>query len=104
MSNEELSQTLERLHEQLAQHPQLDAPTLHSLKSLLDEIQLACLNAEQRVEVNSTKNPTPNVGAEHNQGSINQRLQDVITDFEVRHPKLTATLSQIADRLSDIGI
>ncbi len=100
MSNVELSQTLERLHAQLAEHPELDAPTLQSLKVLLDEIQTACMNAE--VERGVQENGPPE--SEPQSESINQRLQDVITDFEVRHPRLTATLSQIADRLSEIGI
>lgn len=96
MANEELAQTLDRLHDQLSRGPQLDEATLRSLRTLLEEIQVVCENAQTGTsEMTET--------AEQDR-SLNQRLQDVIEDFESRHPQLTKTLSQIADRLSDMGI
>lgn len=97
MANEELAQTLDRLHQQLSHGPQLDEANLRSLRALLDEIEIACARSEQS---GSTASP-PEIAEER---SLNQRLQEVIADFEHRHPQLTTTLSQIADRLSDMGI
>jgi hypothetical protein len=93
MANEELAQTLDRLHQQLSQNPQLDEANLRSLRLLLDEIQTVCAQS-------GTATPSQNL----QERSLNQRLQEVIEDFELRHPQLTTTLSQIADRLSDMGI
>ncbi len=36
--------------------------------------------------------------------SLFERLQETISHFEVEHPSLTATLSQVLDSLSNIGI
>jgi hypothetical protein len=94
MANEELAQSLDRLKQQLSHGPQLDEATLHSLRVLLDDIQRVCANPE----------PAAPDEVEVEERSLNQRLQDVIEDFELRHPQLTSTLSQIADRLSDMGI
>ena len=93
MANEELAQTLDRLHDQLSRGPQLDEATLRSLRTLLEEIQVVCENAQPGTPESAEQDRT-----------LNQRLQDVIEDFESRHPQLTKTLSQIADRLSDMGI
>lgn len=108
MANEELAQSLDRLHEQLTHGPQLDGATLQTLRSLLDEIQILCKH-----DATSGSASAVLTGQKAGEGervhsgaslSINQRLQNVIEDFELRHPQLTSTLSQIADRLSDIGI
>lgn len=95
MANEELAQTLDRLHDQLSRSPQLDEATLRSLRALLDEIQVVCDNAQTSGTTAATS---------EQERSLNQRLQSMIEDFESRHPQLTTTLSQIADRLSDMGI
>ena len=93
MGKDELSQTLDRLHSELSQSPQVDEQTLRSMRSLVEEIQGILAKAEK----GEPTQPSPPL-------TINQRLQDLISDFEVRHPQLTATLSQIADRLTDMGI
>lgn len=93
MSNDELSKTLEKLHEELSQNPQLDENTLQSMRSILDEIQAAISRIDLAQPASDSEPLT-----------VTQRLQDMISDFEARHPQLTATLSQIADRLTDMGI
>ena len=108
MANEELAQSLDRLHEQLTHGPQLDGATLQTLRSLLDEIQVLCArNATLGLASAASTGQKAREAEQVHAGeslSINQRLQNVIEDFELRHPQLTSTLSQIADRLSDIGI
>ncbi len=95
MSNDELSKTLEKLHVELSQSPQLDEKTLQSMRSILDEIQMT-ISRMDNIQAEGDSEPVSI--------SIAQRLREMISDFEVRHPQLTATLSQIADRLTDMGI
>jgi DNA repair exonuclease SbcCD ATPase subunit len=93
MSNDELAKTLEKLHEELSQSPNLDERTLRSMRAILEEIQSTIVRNDSAQPATNAEPPT-----------ITQRLQEMISDFEARHPQLTATLSQIADRLTDMGI
>lgn len=36
--------------------------------------------------------------------NLTQRVQAMVSDFEAHHPKLTANLSYVAERLADMGI
>lgn len=99
MTNEELSQTLNRLQEQLAENPQLDEATLQSLRALLDEIEAATLRSQA---ARAAQGAAADETAE--ELSLSQRLRKSVEDFEFRHPQLTVTLSQIADSLAEMGI
>lgn len=99
MTNEELAQTLDRLHDQLAENPQLDEATLQSLRALLDEIEAATLRTEA---AEAARGAAASERAE--ELSLSQRLRKSVEDFEFRHPQLTVTLSQIADSLAEMGI
>ena len=105
MTNQELAQTLDRLHEQLSQSPQLDEATVQSLRALLDEIEAATVRTEA---VASAENAVPSereaAAASAEELSLSQRLRKTVEDFEFRHPQLTVTLSQIADSLAEMGI
>lgn len=93
MANDELPQTLEKLHAELSQSPHVNDQTLRSLRTLLDEIQAVIARADVGEPEESLR-----------KSSLTERFRELIVDFEVRHPQLTATVSQIADRLSDMGI
>ena len=93
MSNEILK-TLEQLHAELAKHPQLDAKTIDSLRTLIAEIPAAIENSEAGTQTTTSGPPR----------DLSERVQELITGFEVRHPQLTATLTKIADGLADLGI
>lgn len=96
MTAEELSQTLRKLHDELSSNPELDENALESLRTLLGEIQVAIARAEgdepQVVHNHPTLIP------------MGERLRLAIDEFEARHPRLTLSLSQIADRLTAMGI
>ena len=98
-TNEELSQTLNRLHEQLSQSPPLDEATVQSLRALLDEIEAATARGEvaESADYVATAESDDDL-------SLSQRMRDAVEDFESRHPQLTVTLSQIADTLAEMGI
>lgn len=97
MAREELLRTLEKLHSELSQNPQLDEGTLQSMRAIVNEIQLSIANS-----VNDKSEASPKIQTET--PFFTERLQDLITRFEARHPQITATLSNIADRLTDMGI
>jgi hypothetical protein len=92
MTGEDLKSTLDRLHQDLASHPNLDRDTAASLGALAKEIE-SILNRDQAFDPGEAK-----------EQSLTGRLQGMITEFELQHPKITNTLSMIAERLSDMGI
>lgn len=92
MTNEDLEQTLDSLHQNLADTPQIDEPTAAKMRLLIDEIQLALARTT----------PSPDATPAHQ--TLTERVQELISDFEVNHPKLTSNLSLIAERLADMGI
>ena len=92
MTNEDLEQTLDSLHQNLAETPQIDEPTAAKMRLLIDEIQSALARSS----------PSPDSTPPHH--TLTERVQELIADFEVNHPKLTSNLSLIAERLADMGI
>ncbi|MEQ1824728.1 MAG: DUF4404 family protein [Pirellula sp.] len=93
MSLNDLPATLEQLHLQLAQHPQLDEQSIQSLRVLAQDIE----NVLNQADGQSDKTQNADM-------SLADRMRNLISDFEVQHPQLTNTLSTIAERLSDMGI
>ena len=93
MPNTKLHEALDALHRELSQSPTLDESTLASMQSIVDEIRVKIASSATSL---SQEMPPPK--------NLNDRLQNMISDFEVRHPQFTALLSQVADRLNDLGI
>ncbi len=93
MSREELSRAIDHLHQALHQDEPLDDEARSALQGILADIQVAMNRSESEPNVHLTANI-----------SLKERLLEMITDFEIRHPQLTSTLTQISDRLSDMGI
>ncbi len=109
MSAQELSQKLSELRAQLAEDAELDEQTRESLTAVLGEIQAAMDRAaQQAVDVNARGSigdqQVDQRADEVAEDSIAGRVREVIEDFEAKHPRLTMTLSMIADRLAEIGI
>ena len=92
MTNDDLGPTLESLQNSLADLPQIDALTAEKLRMLIGDIQLALARSEKASD------------SAMSYGNLTQQMQTMIADFEVNHPKLTANLSYIAERLADMGI
>ena len=93
MKPEELQSTLERLRTELAQTTEVEGSTREALQGLIAEIE--------RIVSDPGGQQQPAEAAGH---SLIQRLQEKIEEFEIRHPQLTAILSQLLDRLAEIGI
>mgnify|MGYP001797142311 CR=1 FL=1 len=92
MTNDDLEATLDSLHQNLAESPQIDELTAAKMRLLIDEIQLALARS------------TPSSDSSSSPQTLTKRVKELISDFEVHHPKLTANLSLIAERLADLGI
>jgi len=89
---DELSDAMNKLHQELVEHPRLDASKIQSLKALMADIQ-------QVIDEQSGERPGASDSA-----TLSTRIQDYVEEFEASYPKLTQTLSMIAERLADMGI
>jgi hypothetical protein len=96
MTGNDLRRTLEQLHLDLSQNPNLDSSTVQSLRTLAEDIQKVLERASSDGEVLASD--------EVENTTLADRMRGLIADFEVQHPQLTSTLSTIAERLSDMGI
>ena len=92
MTNKDLVQTLDSLHQSLAETPQIDEQTAAKIRLLIDEIQLVLARTTL-----STETPPSHQ-------TLTERVRELIDEFEVNHPQLTSNLSLIAERLADMGI
>lgn len=89
MDNQQLRERLEQLHTDLTHTVTVDANTRALLQTLIEDAS-ALLASTDAVPVSHAQ-------------SVRQRLSAAIQQFEVSHPQLTWTLSQISDRLSRMG-
>ena len=90
--NNKLDQQLAEFRALLARSEHLEPETLEALRNLAGDIQ-------QLLESND-----PKLHATAGHSSVSERLSDWIDRFELEHPELTRTLSQVAERLADMGI
>jgi hypothetical protein len=87
MPKKKLRDTLARLHQELAAEPTLDAETSALLREILADIE----------GLLSEGGGAPPEG-------LAARLADTTSNFESSHPRLVATVGQLADALSGMGI
>jgi hypothetical protein len=97
MPRQKLTETLSRLHEELAAEPALNDETAALLRAILADIEK--LLAADQDEAAGAK-----TGAKPENETLVSRLADATADFENSHPRLTATVGQLADALSGMGI
>lgn len=87
MDSNELRQLLERLRSDLAHATGLDESSRQQMQTLVAEIE------------HGVSEP-----ATDTERSLSDRLVEAMTSFEAQHPRLTETLSRIADQLGTMGI
>jgi hypothetical protein len=87
---DDLKLQLEHLHSELQNTECLDPSTVEALKVLAADISAHLERAEQTLAAAD--------------GSISSRLKTMVEDFEMQHPRLTTIVSQLAERLADMGI
>jgi hypothetical protein len=89
MENDKFRKLLEQVHNEIAQAESVDENGQELLAHLAADIQELLERSEPSTESNL---------------SIQERLQKAIDEFEVSHPTLTNTLSQLSAVLSNAGI
>jgi DNA-directed RNA polymerase subunit F len=87
MDAKKFEQLLEKIHEEVGNTDRVDEKGRELLQDLEQEIRSLLARTESQPE-----NPAL------------QRIRDAITHFEVTHPTLTATLSELSTILSNAGI
>ena len=85
MSNEKLQQLLKELHRELGATQALDQQSRALIEKVLQDVDQI------------GEHPDPPDGLEI-------RLREVVLRFESEHPRLAATLGQVADTLGNLGI
>ena len=103
MSTEDLPQRLKQLQDELINTQKLDENSVKLLQALLDDIQFAIGRSADSSE-NVAGKEVADVATNEESNSIGARLQGLIDAFEAEHPKLTSSLSHLAEFLAGIGI
>ncbi|MEM8665984.1 MAG: DUF4404 family protein [Planctomycetota bacterium] len=86
MTDRELNEALEAVHEQLSEADHLDPSDVEKLRTTMNEIQSVLDSQERESE------------------SLSERVSHSAKRFEESHPVLTDTLGRIADMLQQMGI
>lgn len=87
MNSNELRQLLEQLRSDLTQATGLDEASRQHMHTLVTEIERGV-----------------NQPAAETERTLSDRLVEAMTAFEAQHPRLTETLSRLADQLGSMGI
>ena len=103
MSTEDLTQRLKQLQDELINTQKLDENSVRLLQGVLNDIQLA-IERSANGSGNSADLEVEDVAAKEESNSIGAKLRGLIDAFEVEHPRLTMSLSQLAEYLAEIGI
>ncbi len=85
MTRERLDEAVRRLEEELQETPDLDPELRERLARVADEI-------DETLEENA--------GHE----ALGERIRELLLSLEASHPRLTALLDAVAQRLSSLGI
>jgi ABC-type transporter Mla subunit MlaD len=89
----ELQQHLAALHAELSQTTEVDDATREKLRDVIADIDRLIGPKE-----------SPSQAAGEAEPYLIEKLQQAMGAFEARHPQLTASVQQLIDRLSEIGI
>ncbi|QDU86672.1 hypothetical protein Pla175_00220 [Pirellulimonas nuda] len=90
MTQQQLAETLERLHAELDSIDRVDDATRTALQKVTADIE-RLLDPEQ---------PTTDQDVDDSRAG----LQDLVIGFEAEHPKLAEALGRVADGLANLGI
>ncbi len=90
MPSDQLRAELAQLHSLLQDTHEIDDSTRQSLTQLAEDIQRVLQAPSDRTDQGHT--------------DLRHRIDDVVLDFEAKHPQLTQILSRVTDLLSNMGI
>ncbi len=86
MPSEDLKRHLDRLREELAADPELDAET----RAMLEDV---ALSIERALE-----------GQHDEPHTVRERVEGATVRFEAEHPRFARVLSEVTDALAKIGV
>ena len=89
MSDERLRDELEKLHEALADVHEFDEATVNAMKQVASDIDRVL--EEEEVPSGQVQD-------------LRQRIDDLVLEFETKHPRVSNVLSQLTDLLAGMGI
>ena len=92
MDKKALTEKLRELQAQLEAAENVDDQTLEELREVTDDLSRL---TEQRQRARASREDVD---------SITGRLQNLLTQFEADHPRLTSVLQQVIDGLANLGI
>lgn len=98
-SQQELQQSLERLHKELAASSSVDASSRRLLREVLTDIE-RLLAHRGHLPAGAAGIPAADRTAE----SAPRRLRELAVEFEARHPLLAASARQFVDLLGRAGL
>jgi hypothetical protein len=98
MEKQELATLLEKLQRELESGPAVDEGLRQSLQSLQSDIQIVL--AQQ----GATASASASSGGDADEGSLNDRAQELEAKFSAEHPYLASTLRDVMDTLGKMGI
>ena len=93
MKTSELQRRIELLRAELDRTTGIDEDARRKLQSLVTEIERSTAES-MRSSTTAESPPT----------SLREQMLATMTDFEVKHPQLAASLSQLVDQLAMMGI
>jgi len=92
MTREELANTLTALHQTLSDTTDVDDETRTLLLSITADIERVL-----QKDVGTGDGPDK-------EESVSGRLQDMVVEFEARHPQIGGLLERLSDGLANMGI
>lgn len=90
MNHEVISSLIQKLHRTLEGRSAITREDRAQLEQLVADLQAVLAR--------------PGAAARSGHQGVIDRLRDAVSRFEVSHPDLTATMAQVSQKLSDMGI
>ncbi len=92
-NSDELQLRLNHLRTELNETGELDEISRQKLQALVADVERGVVHLKQQEAT-----------AEATAAPLRERIAAAMTDFEVEHPRLSASLSQLVDQLAMMGI
>lgn len=102
MEKQELAALLEKLQRELESGPAVDEGLRQSLQSLQSDIQSVLAQQGASVASSGMSQDAETTGGD--EGSLNDRAQELEAKFSTEHPYLASTLRDVMDTLGKMGI
>lgn len=96
MNQDELRETLQQLHTELASADEIDTKSLELLNQLTADVD--------RIVSGTKDGSSPEVADGDSEMSYSDQLRSMVSTFETRHPVVSGLLERLSDGLANLGI